>query len=153
MTNTIFTVQTGEEAIGYFKGEAIYADRQRFPLPRTLLLDLRLPGMSGFEVLESLIKDSLLKGVLIVVISAQTEIFQVRRAYSLGAHTFLAKPIHERDVVNLVKAFREFSACDQLLPNPVEKTGFAGWEPRKMPTPEQAITAKDDLKREFCPQI
>lgn len=116
VTNPIITVPTGEEAILYFKAQGIYADRERFPLPRTLLLDLKLPGLSGFDVLEALINESLLKGVLIVVISAHTEVFQVRRAYSLGAHTFLTKPIHERDVVNLIRAFREFSVYDQPLP-------------------------------------
>ncbi len=113
VANPIITVQNGEEAIRYFKGEGPYADRKQFPLPKVLLLDLKLPGISGFDVLESLIKESLLRGVLIVVTSGHNEMFQMNRAYSLGASSFLTKPIHPEDVRNLAKAFKKYWICDQ----------------------------------------
>ena len=109
VTNPIITVQTGWEALCYFHAEGIYADREQYPLPRTLLLDLKLPGMTGFDLLESLRKESLLNDVLVVAISGYNEINEVRRAYALGVRTLLTKPILEKDVADLVKAFSEFS--------------------------------------------
>jgi DNA-binding response OmpR family regulator len=108
ITNQIITVPNGEEAVCYFKGTGAYADRDKYPLPGVLLLDLKLPGINGFDLLELLIKESFVKGVLIVVISGHTEIFQVNRAYAMGAKSFLTKPIEEAEVANLIKAFQGY---------------------------------------------
>ena len=120
ITNPIVTVKTGEDALRYFKGEGVYANRAIFPPPRILLLDLKLPGMSGFDVLNSLIMESRLTNVLVVVVSGYAEIFLVRRAYALGAHTFLTKPVHDTDVANLVNAFREY-----WVKSPMKETQLA----------------------------
>lgn len=112
VTNQIITVQNGEEAICYLKGEGIYADRDKFPMPGVILLDLKLPGISGFEVLAWGKQQSYSKGILIVAISGHSEISQVNHAYSLGAHSFLTKPINEEDIVNLTKAFKPYWTFD-----------------------------------------
>ncbi len=108
ITNQIITAPNGKEAIWYLKGEGAYADRDRFPMPDVVLLDLKLPGISGFDVLEWVIWQSSLRKILIIVISGHSEIFQVKLAYALGAHLFLTKPINEEDVANLTKAFKEY---------------------------------------------
>lgn len=106
IANQIITVSNGEEALCYFKGEGVYADRDKYPLPGVLLLDLKLPGINGFDLLEMLIKHSFAKEVFTVVISGHNEIFQVSRAYEMGAKSFLTKPIQQADVANLVKGFQ-----------------------------------------------
>src|SRR5258706_12659640 len=89
--NPIITVKNGDEAICYLKGEGAYANRDKFPMPGVLLLDLRLKGTSGFDVLEWMRHQTNLKGILILVITGYHEIGQVNRAYALGAHSFLTK--------------------------------------------------------------
>jgi CheY-like chemotaxis protein len=113
VTNQLVTVQSGEEAVRYMKGEGIYADRARFPLPGVMLVDLKLPGISGFDMMELLIKESFLKAILVVVISGHGEVVQLNRAYSLGAQSFLTKPVKEVDVVNLIKAYPNPWALEQ----------------------------------------
>lgn len=113
VTNQIITVPNGEEAFCYFKGEGAYADRNKFPMPGVVLLDLKLPGTSGFDVLAWIKQQSSLKGILIVAISGHSEITQVKRAYALGANSFLTKPINEEDVVNLTNAFKGHWTFDQ----------------------------------------
>jgi CheY-like chemotaxis protein len=105
VTNQIITVPNGDEAICYFKGEGPYADRSKFPLPGVLLLDLKLPGTGGFEVLEWMKAHPAFKEMLILVITGQQELGQVNRAYALGARSFLTKPFNEQDVANITKAF------------------------------------------------
>jgi CheY-like chemotaxis protein len=113
VTNQIITVQDGEEALCYLNGEGACADRNRFPMPGVILLDLKLPGISGFDVLAWIKQQSSLKEILIVVISGHSEISQLNRAYSLGAHSFLTKPINGQDVANLTNAFKEHWTFDQ----------------------------------------
>jgi len=76
-------------------------------------VDVRLPGMNGFELLELLAKQFSLKEILIVAISAYDEIFHVNRAYAVGAQTFLSKPVHAEDIRNMTRAFKGQWASDQ----------------------------------------
>jgi CheY-like chemotaxis protein len=108
VTNPIITVKNGDEAICYLKGEGAYVTRDKFPLPGVLLVDLRLPGTSGFDVLEWVMAQPNLKGILILAITGHHEMGHVSRAYALGAHSFLTKPIKEEDVANLTKAFKGY---------------------------------------------
>src|SRR5579883_2465504 len=83
--NPIFVVSDGAEALDYLKGEGFYADRTRFPLPAVLLLDLKMPKLDGFSVLEWCKAQPFLKDMLVVVLTGHREINAVNRAYSLGA--------------------------------------------------------------------
>src|SRR5438876_799725 len=63
-------VRSGEQALEYLSGEGDYADRERFPLPFLLLLDLKMPGTNGFEVLQWVRQTSDLKRLLVVVLTS-----------------------------------------------------------------------------------
>jgi CheY-like chemotaxis protein len=101
--NHIHRVSDGAEAIAYLQGEGLYANRQSFPLPNILLLDLKMPGKSGFEVLEWIKTQPRFHNMLLVVLSGYNELKDVQRAYSLGADTFLTKPCKEEDIRSLIK--------------------------------------------------
>jgi CheY-like chemotaxis protein len=103
--NPVVTLRNGDAAIRYLKGEGVYAARDRFPLPGILLVDLKLPGISGLELLEWVRDQPHLKDVLVLAISGYDELWRVKRAYASGARSFLTKPFIEEDVRNLVKVF------------------------------------------------
>jgi len=105
VANPVQTVGTGRQAIAYVGGKGDYADRDKYPEPAILILDLRMPGVSGFEVLEWIESHHNLPRFLIVVLSGLNGLRDVARAYGLGAHTFLAKPCREDDLINLIRAF------------------------------------------------
>lgn len=113
VTNEIITLNSGDEAIRYLKGEGAYTDRSQFPVPGVLLLDLKLPGTNGFEVLEWIKREALPIEMLMVAISGYSEIFTVNRAYQLGARSFLTKPIREQDVANLLNTFKGYWMFDR----------------------------------------
>lgn len=80
------------EACNYLAGKRPYDDRERFPLPKLILLDLAMPGMNGFELLEHLRGEPGSKLVPITILSGSDYLRDVTRAYQLGANSFLVKP-------------------------------------------------------------
>ena len=103
--NPIIVVPDGEEAIQYLSGADVYADREKFPLPRVVLLDLKMPKVGGFEVLEWCKTQPQLCDILLIILTGQHEVGAMSRAYSLGADSFLTKPCNVEDIVNLTKSF------------------------------------------------
>jgi len=85
-------VRNGEEAIAYLSGEGFYSDREKFPLPTVMLLDLNMPKKDGFDVLTWVRAQPVLKRLAIIVLTASTRTTDVDRAFDLGATSFLIKP-------------------------------------------------------------
>ena len=80
--DTIHLVKDGEEAMRYIRGEGAYADRHQFPVPTLVLLDLKMPQTSGFEVLRWIREQPKLAAVVIVVMSGSKNDADIERAYS-----------------------------------------------------------------------
>jgi len=108
LLNPVQAVPDGLEAIAYLTGEGKYADRKQYPMPALLLLDLKMPNKDGFEVLEWLRHQPELRHLRVVVLTTSDRIFDVQRAYELGAHSFLTKPLDLRDFVLLGPAIKGF---------------------------------------------
>jgi two-component system response regulator len=80
-------------------------DRSRYPMPVLVFLDLKLPLMSGHEVLAWIRAQRQLEGLTVVVLTSSSEPSDVRRSYSLGANSYLAKPLTAQQLRDLAKAF------------------------------------------------
>src|SRR6478672_12672813 len=93
LSNPLQIVEDGEAAILYLKGEESFADRDRYPLPRLILLDLKLPRKSGFEVLVWLRQQPKFYGLPVVVLTSSKEKNDIQQAYLLGANSYLVKPV------------------------------------------------------------
>jgi len=83
----------GEEAIAYLSGDGVYQDRERYPLPTALLVDLKLPGKSGHEVLAWVRRQKPLDSLIRVVLTGSDRPEDVEKSYRLGAHGYLLKPL------------------------------------------------------------
>jgi CheY-like chemotaxis protein len=105
ISNPIFVVETGQLAVDYLSGTGEYQERSRFPMPVIVFLDLKLPLMSGHEVLAWIRGQRQLETLLVVVLTSSDEPSDVRRSYSLGANSYLMKPLTARQLVDLSKAF------------------------------------------------
>ena len=97
-------VTDGEQAIHYLQGQGIYQDRDRYPIPVLVLLDLKLPRFSGFEVLIWLRGKSDLQHLPVVVLTASEYQTDIDRAYALGANSYLVKPPDTDALLEMVKA-------------------------------------------------
>lgn len=98
----------GEKAISYLSGMGEFADRRRFPLPSLVLLDLKLPKKSGFEVLSWLRGAEGLKRIPVVVLTSSQERHDIDRAFDLGANAYLVKPVERRKFLELVNGLHQF---------------------------------------------
>ena len=115
--NRVVAVGDGADVIAYLEGTGIFADREQFPLPDVLLLDLVMPKVDGFAVLEWIRMKATHK-FLIVVLSGHRGLNQVNSAYLLGAHSFLFKPCPLPELTNLINAFPEYWSSVTALSNP-----------------------------------
>lgn len=86
-------VGDGDEAVAYLAGDGAYADRISHPMPGLILLDLKLPRRSGFEVLEWARRNEATRHIPIVVLTSSEQHDDIRRAYDLRANSYLTKPI------------------------------------------------------------
>ena len=91
-------VESGEEAIKYLAGAGTYSDREQYPLPVLVLLDLKLPGMQGFDVVKWIRAHRRFKDLRVLVLTSSIRIRDVNEAYRLGANSFLVKPLNFHNV-------------------------------------------------------
>ncbi len=107
LPHQIIDVPDGAVTIEYLKGTAPFTDRVRYPFPRLLLLDLKMPKVNGFEVLAWLRTRPEFSSLPVVVLSSS--VFQVdsRMARDLGAREFLSKPYRMEELVALVQGLHE----------------------------------------------
>jgi CheY-like chemotaxis protein len=104
IVNPVLRLRDGVEALEYLvQAEKVAAVGP--PVPSVLLLDLRLPGVTGFEILDFLQNRPAFAATLKIVLSQVEDLHSIKRAYALGAQSFLCKPIHQSDLNNLIISF------------------------------------------------
>lgn len=96
-------VTDGQEAIDYILGVGAFGDRNHFPLPDLVLLDLKMPKRGGFEVLNVIRAQSTTKETLVIVLSSSTEPKDMDQAYQRGANDYISKPTNFDLLVAFVK--------------------------------------------------
>jgi len=116
LTNPVQVVRSGEEAVAYLSGEGKYANRAEYPLPVLILLDLKMPGMDGFEVLTWIRQRDGIRGLPVVVLTSSSEIRDVNRAYALGANSFFVKELDFQRAVDLSQLLRQYWVNKALKP-------------------------------------
>lgn len=108
VVNPIACVENGEEVVNYLSGSGAYSDREQHPLPFMLLLDLKLPRMSGHEVLKWLRAQQGLKRLPVVVLTSSREPADINKAYELGANSYLVKPVVFEEFTTLLKQLQVY---------------------------------------------
>jgi len=102
--NRVTWVSDGEAAIAYLKQTGEYAQA---PRPDLILLDLKLPKMDGFQVLETIKADPQLKNIPVVVVSGHSDDGQIARAYELQASAFVVKPSEVDEYFAAIRSLKE----------------------------------------------
>ena len=103
ISNPLRIVTRGDEAIAYLMGVVPYEDRLAHPLPFVLLLDFKLPGKDGFEILDWVRHQPTLKRLVIIILTSSNQAADADRAYDLGANYYLTKPGLFSDLVKSMK--------------------------------------------------
>ncbi len=100
---SLHVVRDGEEAISYLSGQAAYADRDCYPLPALLLLDLKMPRKSGLEVLSWLRRQPELRHLIVVFLTSSNSAEDIRLAYEAGVNSYLVKPVEFSELVEMIR--------------------------------------------------
>jgi two-component system response regulator len=114
VANPIQVARDGQEAIDYLQGAGRFDDRDQFPLPCLILLDLKLPYIMGLDVLRWVRTQSNL-AIPVVMLTASAEDTDIEAAYRLGASAFLTKPSEASKLEDMVKAIKDFWLTHNML--------------------------------------
>ena len=106
--NKVHVVHSGEEALDYLFGRDAYTDRTAHPLPDLVLLDLKLPGVDGHEVLRQIKDAPNLKRLPIIILSSSQENGDRARCYGYGANGYLVKPASFSGFLNMVRQVTDY---------------------------------------------
>lgn len=100
--------ETGEKALNYLMGKGSYGDREKFPIPDLVLLDLKLPGISGPEVLKEMKATKGLRRLPVVILTSSSEQNDVIKCYDNGANSYLIKPVTYEGFRKIVEQINEY---------------------------------------------
>jgi CheY-like chemotaxis protein len=106
--NPIHVVRDGQEALDYLSGQGKYAHRDEYPLPDLILLDLKMPRMDGFQVLQWLRQQTGISAIPVIVLTSSDQVWEINTAYALGANSFLVKPGDFDDYKNLAEILQTY---------------------------------------------
>ena len=104
--NPLYVVENGQEAVDYLGGAGKFANRESYPLPAVVFLDLKLPLISGHDVLAWIRRQYALESVVVIVLTSSNEASDLSRSYALGANSYLVKPPTPEQLEELAKAFK-----------------------------------------------
>ena len=108
LLNPLHVVRDGVEAIAYLKGDGQYSNRDEYPLPDLLLLDLKMPHKNGLEVLDWIRQQPSLRALRVVVLTSSDQVRDVNMAYQLGANSYLVKPSRYEDLIVVLQQLKEY---------------------------------------------
>ncbi len=106
--NEVIVARDGVEALDYLFGTGAYSGRDLTVMPQVVLLDLNLPRLGGLEVIRRVRADDRTRLLAIVVLTSSKEDEDIVRSYSLGANSFVRKPVEFDDFAQAVKTLGLF---------------------------------------------
>jgi CheY-like chemotaxis protein len=116
LTNPLQVVTDGEEAVHYLTGRGKYADRDAYPLPKLIVMDIAMPRMTGFDVLEWIKHDGVFRRIPIVIVSSSDRHQDINRAYELGANAYMVKPMNFRAMEHLFQSITHYWGLECAKP-------------------------------------
>ncbi len=105
INNRLYIVHDGEEALQFLKRTGPYEDA---PKPALILLDLKMPKVNGFEVLEEIKQDKDLKSIPIIMLTTSAREIDIEKAYQLGCNNYIIKPVSFENFIQTVIKIKEY---------------------------------------------
>jgi CheY-like chemotaxis protein len=103
LPHQVFFVDDGQAAIDWLGGHGMYADREKYPQPNIVIVDLKMPKKTGFDVLEWARNQKEFEKLPLIVLSSSDDPGDVARAYQLGATTYFTKSHSYQDVIQYLR--------------------------------------------------
>jgi CheY-like chemotaxis protein len=125
LANDITVTRDGAEALDYLFCTGVFTGRAGEPLPQVVLLDIKLPKVSGLEVLQRIRADQRTRRLPVIILTSSDEEQDIIDSYELGANSYVRKPV---EFTQFAEAVRQLGLYWLILnePSPDPKTGEAG---------------------------
>lgn len=104
------SVNDGDQAIAYLRGTGNFSDRSQNPFPSLILLDLKMPRLSGFDVLAWIRNENPFKSTPVIILTSSNHETDIKRAYDLGANSYLVKPVGFDALVEVARTIHAYWA-------------------------------------------
>ena len=108
LNNNLQYVEDGEELLQYLKNEGKYADKDKYPTPGIILLDLNMPRKDGREALKEIREDASLRKIPVIVLTTSKAEEDILRTYDLGVNSFITKPVSFSAMVEVMKTLNRY---------------------------------------------
>ena len=116
LQNKIQVVMNGQEALDYLFRRGVYADRNTYPMPDLILLDLKLPRVDGFEVLRQIKSTDILKRLPVVILTSSKDEGDRALSYDIGANSYLVKPVSFEGFLGVIKQIEGYWLSLNIAP-------------------------------------
>jgi CheY-like chemotaxis protein len=103
ITNNLFHVKNGEEALDFIFCRGIYSSRSKNVKPKLILLDLKMPKVDGIEVLQIIKSNPDTRSIPVVILTSSEEDPDIKKCYDLGANSFVTKPVQFEGFIKAIK--------------------------------------------------
>jgi CheY-like chemotaxis protein len=123
------TAVDGEQAIGYLSGSGPYADRQAYPLPALILLDLRMPKIPGLHLLKWIRQQPVFQTLPVVILTSSDADSDIETAYRLAVNSYFVKPVNASDLLKIVQYILARWLQIPTMTQPDEATRFLKHSP------------------------
>jgi CheY-like chemotaxis protein len=104
IVNDIVEIRNGQEALDYLTRRGAYQDPATSPRPGLILLDIKMPKVDGYAVLERIKADPALRVIPVLMLTSTDDQGEVNRCYALGANSYVVKPIQYEAFQSRVRA-------------------------------------------------
>ena len=102
LVNSLHIVRSGEDALAYLNGEDQFCDREQYPLPELLLLDLNLSPVDAFVLLRALRQQSRFNNIPVMVLASSGQTREINLAFQAGANSFMFKPVRTQRFLDTI---------------------------------------------------
>jgi CheY-like chemotaxis protein len=118
--NRIHVVQDGEEALNYIYGRGNFEDREKYPVPDIILLDINLPKFNGFTVLKQLKNDPEFHKIPVIILTSSSYENDIASSYNFGATSYIQKPVDFEEFYEIVSGFNTYWHKINKLPQKIQ---------------------------------
>jgi len=115
--NNLHHVNDGAEALDFMYCKGVYALRNINENPKLILLDLKMPKISGLEVLEKIKSDPNMRSIPVVILTSSKEDPDIQKCYALGANSYITKPVESDNFFNVIKEIGMYWMVISQLPS------------------------------------
>jgi CheY-like chemotaxis protein len=120
VSNDVYEAVDGQDGLDYIYGLGVYADRKKYPMPDLVILDIKMPRVDGFGVLDKLKSDPKMKRIPVIMLTTSSRDEEIAKGYERGANAYVTKPLDFDDFAKKLHDLKMFWVLTAEIPPDVD---------------------------------